>query len=35
MFWDELELLKRDPKKGRVGIDLKTAVPRVKGARIF
>lgn len=34
MFLDVLELLKRDPRKGRVGIDL-TMVPLVKSARAF
>ena len=34
MFLEELELLKRDPMKGKVGIDLMID-PRVKGARAF
>ena len=34
MFLDELELLKRDPRKGSVGIDL-IMIPLPKGARAF
>ena len=32
MFFEELDVLKRAPRKGIVGIDFRT-VPRVKGAR--
>ena len=34
MFLDVLELLKRDPRKGSVGIDL-IIIPLPKGARAF
>ena len=34
IFLEELELLNRDPMKGKVGIDLMID-PRVKGVRAF